>query len=196
MFTRSAIPEVILVEPKVFRDARGFFLETFHAERYQEAGITGPFVQDNHSRSVPRTLRGLHAQERHPQGKLVRCVEGEIWDVAVDVRRGSPTFGHWVGYSLSADNHRQLWVPPGFLHGFCVLSPGGAQVEYKCTDLYRPDDELAVVWNDPELAIAWPIDDPVLSAKDAAQPTLRAVWDRLPLHSPAAAASAPETAAG
>jgi dTDP-4-dehydrorhamnose 3,5-epimerase len=180
MFTRTAIPEVILVEPKVFRDARGFFVETYHEERYREAGIALRFVQDNHSRSVPATLRGLHAQEKRPQGKLVRCVEGEIWDVAVDVRRGSATFGRWVGYALSAENHRQLWVPPGFLHGFCVLSPGGAQVEYKCTDLYQPNDELAVIWNDPELSIEWPIQDPVLSAKDAALPTLREVWDRLP----------------
>lgn len=181
MFRPTVIPEVLLVEPKVFADARGFFLETYHEERYRAAGIAHRFVQDNHSRSVPRTLRGLHAQEKRPQGKLVRCVEGSIWDVAVDVRRGSPSFGQWVGFELSAANHHQLWVPPGFLHGFCVLSDEGAQVEYKCTDLYQADDELAVIWNDPELDIAWPLEDPVLSAKDAALPELADVWDRLPV---------------
>lgn len=178
-FTRTQIPEVILVEPSVFRDDRGFFLETFHIDRYREGGITEPFVQDNHSRSVGRTLRGLHAQRQRPQGKLVRAVEGEIWDVAVDIRRGSPTFKQWVGVTLSADNFRQLYVPPGFAHGFCVLSES-AQVEYKCTDLYNAGDELALLWNDPEIDIAWPVDDPVLSAKDAVAPTLAEAFDRLP----------------
>ncbi len=178
-FTPTQIPEVILVEPRVFRDDRGFFLETFHVERYREGGIDLPFVQDNHSKSVARTLRGLHAQETKPQGKLVRAVEGEIWDVAVDIRRGSPTFKQWVGVTLSADNFRQLWVPPGFAHGFCVLSES-AQVEYKCTDLYDREDELGLRWNDPEFAIAWPIDDPLLSAKDADAPDLADLSARLP----------------
>jgi dTDP-4-dehydrorhamnose 3,5-epimerase len=128
-------------------------------------------VQDNHSRSVARTLRGLHAQLRQPQGKLVRAVEGEIWDVAVDIRPASPTFRRWVGAALSADNFRQLWIPPGFAHGFCVLSEH-AQVEYKCTAPYRREDEIGIAWDDPELAIAWPVEEPLLSAKDRAAPRL------------------------
>ncbi|MBZ0112405.1 MAG: dTDP-4-dehydrorhamnose 3,5-epimerase [Thermoanaerobaculia bacterium] len=179
-FTPTQIPDVILVEPNVFRDDRGFFLETFHVDRYREGGIGLPFVQDNHSRSVARTLRGLHAQRQRPQGKLVRAVEGEIWDVAVDIRRGSPTFKQWVGVTLSADNFRQLYVPPGFAHGFCVLSET-AQVEYKCTDLYDATDELGLRWDDPEIDIAWPIADPLLSKKDAAAPTVSEAFDRLPL---------------
>lgn len=177
----TAIPEVLILEPAVYRDSRGFFLETYHEAKYRAAGIDYAFVQDNHSRSVANTLRGLHAQERRPQGKLMRCIEGEIWDVAVDVRRGSPTFKQWVAATLSADNYRQLWVPPGFLHGFCVLSET-AQVEYKCTDVYQPNDELAVIWDDPDLAIDWPMRTPLLSAKDAAQPRLAEVWDRLPVY--------------
>jgi dTDP-4-dehydrorhamnose 3,5-epimerase len=179
-FTPTQIPEVILVEPNVFRDDRGFFLETFHLDRYREGGIGLPFVQDNHSRSVARTLRGLHAQRRRPQGKLVRAVEGEIWDVAVDIRRGSPTFKQWVGVTLSADNFRQLYIPPGFAHGFCVLSEV-AQVEYKCTDLYDASDELGLRWDDPEIDIAWPIDDPLLSKKDAVAPTVSDSFDHLPV---------------
>jgi dTDP-4-dehydrorhamnose 3,5-epimerase len=178
-FTPTQIPEVILVEPNVFRDDRGFFLETFHLDRYREGGIGLPFVQDNHSRSVARTLRGLHAQRRRPQGKLVRAVEGEIWDVAVDIRRGSPTFKQWVGVTLSADNFRQLYIPPGFAHGFCVLSEV-AQVEYKCTDLYDASDELGLSWDDPEIDIAWPIGDPLLSKKDAVAPTVSDSFDHLP----------------
>lgn len=176
---RTEIPEVRIIVPKVFRDDRGFFLETFQAARYADAGIPGPFVQDNQSKSVRGTLRGLHAQKRFPQGKLVRCIEGEIWDVAVDIRRGSPTYGRWVGATLSAEDFRQIWVPPGFAHGFCVLSET-AQVEYKVTDYYRPDDELGILWNDEELAIEWPIRDPVLSPKDRSSPPLRAVSDLLP----------------
>lgn len=175
----TEIPEVLLVEPRVFKDSRGFFLETYHAEKYRESGLAVTFVQDNHSKSVFGTLRGLHSQRNQPQGKLVRCIEGSIWDVAVDVRRGSPTFEQWVGYELTADNFLQLYVPEGFLHGFCVLSDV-AQVEYKCTDFYASDDELSVVWNDPDLGIAWPIDEPVLSEKDARAPKLREVFDRLP----------------
>jgi dTDP-4-dehydrorhamnose 3,5-epimerase len=141
--------------------------------------MPGPFVQDNHSLSLHRTLRGLHAQCVHAQGKLVRCIEGEIYDVAVDVRRGSPTFGRWVAVCLSSESFRQLWVPPGFLHGFQVLSER-AQVEYKCTDYYQPDDEIGVAWNDPALAIAWPLADPILSAKDGALPRLVEVESSLP----------------
>lgn len=164
-FHPTAIPDVILVEPKVFGDDRGFFLETYQQHRYQTGGIPLPFVQDNHSKSRYSTLRGLHAQLRQPQGKLVRAVEGEIFDVAVDVRPGSPTFGRWVGEVLSAKNFRQLYIPPGLLHGFCVLSPE-AQVEYKCTALYAPEDEISVAWNDPDLGVEWPIGEPLLSQRD------------------------------
>jgi dTDP-4-dehydrorhamnose 3,5-epimerase len=183
----TALPGVLVVAPAVRRDGRGFFLETWHRERYRAAGIDGDFVQDNHSRSAPGTLRGLHAQLRRPQGKLVRAVEGEIFDVAVDIRRGSPTFGRWTSEVLSAENFHQLWVPPGFAHGFCVLSQGEAQVEYKCTALYDPADELTLAWNDPQLGIAWPAAGPVLSPRDAAAPRLTEVLDRLPRY-PAAAA--------
>jgi dTDP-4-dehydrorhamnose 3,5-epimerase len=179
----TALSGVLLVEPDVHRDARGFFLETYHAAKYAAVGITARFVQDNHSRSQGPILRGLHAQLKRPQGKLVRAVEGTIFDVAVDIRRGSPTFARWIGYELSADNFRQLWVPGGFAHGFCVLT-AAAQVEYKCTELYDPADELSIAWNDPEIGIAWPIAAPVLSPKDAAAPPLAQVLDRLPLASP------------
>lgn len=180
-FTKTDLPEVILVEPTVHRDARGFFLETYHARKYQQGGIGATFVQDNHSRSVAGTLRGLHAQLEKPQGKLVRAVEGEIFDVAVDVRRGSPTFGRWVGVKLSADNFHQLYVPPGFAHGFLVTR-GPAQVEYKCTTLYDAADELVVAWNDPEIAIEWPLEeeDPILSTRDRTAPELAEVMERLP----------------
>ncbi len=171
------LPGVVLVEPRVFGDERGFFLETYHRQRYADGGIDVEFVQDNHSRSIGPILRGLHAQRRNPQGKLVRCVEGSIWDVAVDARPGSPTFGRWVAEELSAANYRQLYVPPGFLHGFCVLT-SPAQVEYKCTALYDPSDEIGVIWNDPDLAIAWPVARPTLSTKDAALPTLRQIEAR------------------
>jgi len=171
-FTPLALPEVILVEPDVHRDARGFFLETYHLEKYRAGGIPGPFVQDNHSRSVQRTLRGLHAQRRRPQGKLVRAVEGEMFDVAVDVRPGSATFGRWVGVRLSGDNFRQLYVPPGFAHGFCVLSEM-VHVEYKCTELYDDADEIGLAWDDPDVGIEWPIADPIISDKDRRLPRLR-----------------------
>jgi dTDP-4-dehydrorhamnose 3,5-epimerase len=172
---------VLVIEPDVYRDPRGFFLETFHQRRYAEAGILGPFVQDNHSYSVRGTLRGLHAQVRHPQGKLVRAVEGEMFDVAVDIRRGSPTFARWVSVVLSGENLRQLFIPPGFAHGFYVLSER-VHVEYKCTDLYDADDEVTVAWNDPDVGIDWPTAEPVLSAKDRAAPRLADLADRLPLH--------------
>jgi dTDP-4-dehydrorhamnose 3,5-epimerase len=178
-FEPTAIPEVVRVEPRVFEDARGFFLETYHAERFAQAGISAAFVQDNHSFSARGTLRGLHMQSVFAQGKLVRCTAGEIFDVAVDVRRGSPSFGRWVAETLSAGNFRMLWIPPGFLHGFCVLSET-AHVQYKCTQPYKPDDEIGVIWNDPEIGVAWPIGAPTLSAKDAALPRLRDVEAKLP----------------
>jgi dTDP-4-dehydrorhamnose 3,5-epimerase len=177
-FTPTRLPEVILVQPDVHRDARGFFLESYHAGKYEEGGIPGPFVQDNHSSSQRGTLRGLHAQWRRPQGKLVRVLFGEIFDVAVDARLGSPRFGQWVGVMLSSENHHQLWVPPGFVHGFCVTSER-AEVEYKCTDLYDPGGELGVVWNDPDIGIDWPVKEPVLSGKDAAAARLKDVREKL-----------------
>jgi dTDP-4-dehydrorhamnose 3,5-epimerase len=179
--SETSLPGVLLVEPVVHGDERGFFLETYHRQRYGAAGIDLEFVQDNHSRSRRGTLRGLHAQVEREQGKLLRCVEGEIFDVAVDARRGSPRFGQWVGEVLSAANFRQLWIPPGFLHGFCVLSET-AQVEYKCTDLYVPSDEISVAWDDPEIGIDWPIEDPLLSERDRAAGTLAEMRERLPLY--------------
>ncbi|MEL7360508.1 MAG: dTDP-4-dehydrorhamnose 3,5-epimerase [Bacteroidota bacterium] len=161
------LPGVLIVEPRVFGDARGFFLETFNTERYEDAGIPYRFVQDNHSRSRRGVLRGLHFQKQHPQGKLVSVSRGAVYDVAVDVRPDSPTFGHWTGTELSEDNHRQLWVPPGFAHGFCVLSEV-ADFQYKCTDYYHPEDEGGVLWNDPALGIDWPFAEPTLSKKDQA----------------------------
>ena len=175
----TSLPGVLIVEPDVHADGRGFFLETFQADRYREGGIPGPFVQDNHSRSAAGTLRGLHLQVRRPQGKLIRVVEGEIFDVAVDVRRGSPTFGRWVGVTLSAQNFKQVYVPTGFAHGFAVVSQA-AQVEYKATDFYDPGAELGIAWNDPALAINWPSDTPILSARDARHPRLADVMDQLP----------------
>ncbi len=177
-FVTTEIPAVIVVEPDVYRDERGFFLETYHADKYREGGIDVCFVQDNHSQSVRGTVRGLHLQWRRPQGKLIRVIEGEIWDVAVDVRRGSPTFGRWVGVSLSASNFRQCYIPPGFAHGFCVVSPV-AQVEYKCTDVYDPGGEIGIAWDDDELAIPWPVTDPILSSRDRANRRLRECLDEL-----------------
>lgn len=165
--TPTAIPEVLLIEPQVFGDSRGFFYESFNEKRWRErTGLDRTFVQDNHSRSQQGVLRGLHYQIRQPQGKLVRVVVGEVFDVAVDLRRNSPTFGHWVGELLSADNKKQLWVPEGFAHGFLVLSPH-AEFLYRTTDYYAPEHERCILWNDPDLAIAWPISSaPLLSAKD------------------------------
>jgi dTDP-4-dehydrorhamnose 3,5-epimerase len=177
-FVRTELPDVILVEPDVHRDHRGFFLETYHARKYAEGGIAGPFVQDNHSRSVKGTLRGLHAQRRYPQGKLVRAVDGEMFDVAVDIRRGSATFGRWVGARLSGENFRQLYIPPGFAHGFCVLSDT-VHVEYKCTEFYHPEDEIGISWNDPEVGIDWPLSEPIVSPKDRSLPPLRDILDGL-----------------
>lgn len=172
---------VIIIEPDVHHDARGFFLETYHLEKYRALGMDAPFVQDNHSRSTFGTIRGLHLQVRRPQAKLIRVVEGEIYDVAVDVRRGSPTFGRWVGVKLSADQFRQCYIPAGFAHGFSVLSPA-AQVEYKCTDVYDPADELGIAWNDPALAISWLVERPILSERDQRHPSLKDVIDRLPAY--------------
>lgn len=177
-FRRLDIPEVLLVEPNVIHDARGFFLETYHRDKYAAGGIPETFVQDNQSFSRKGVLRGLHAQLRHPQGKLVRAIIGEIFDVAVDIRPDSPTFGKWVGAILSEGNAHQLYVPPGFAHGFCVLSDV-AHVQYKCTDVYQPGDEIGVVWNDPEIGIDWPVGDPVLNDKDRNAPRLAEIVQRL-----------------
>lgn len=165
---------VKIIEPRVFGDARGFFLETFQADRYAEHGMTLPFVQDNHSRSGKGVLRGLHFQKTKPQGKLVRVVRGEVFDVAVDVRPGSPTFGQWEGVVLSDDNKRQYWIPPGLAHGFVVLSES-ADFEYKCTDYYDPSDEGCLLWNDPAVGIEWPVTSPLLSAKDQQGLSLQAL---------------------
>lgn len=178
-FLPTELPEVIAVEPDVHRDSRGFFLETYHARKYAEGGISVRFVQDNHSRSIGGTVRGLHAQRLRPQGKLVRVIAGEIFDVAVDVRRSSSTFGRWVGIRLSAENFRQIYVPPGFAHGFCVISDT-AEVEYKCTDFYDSEDELTVLWSDPQIAIPWPIRSPLVSEKDRSGKRLAEVMDLLP----------------
>ncbi|MGZ3457065.1 MAG: dTDP-4-dehydrorhamnose 3,5-epimerase [Archangium sp.] len=169
---QTELPGVLLLEPKRFGDDRGFFMEMFHAKRYAEAGITGPFVQDNFSRSAKGILRGLHFQEPQAQGKLVQVLAGAVYDVAVDIRRGSPTFGRWVGVELSADNRRQLWVPAGFAHGFCVVSES-ADFHYKCTDFYSPSTERSIAWNDPDLGIPWPVKSPLLSPKDSAAPCLK-----------------------
>lgn len=156
---------VLVIEPDIFRDPRGFFLETYHEQRYTQVGIRGPFVQDNVSWSARGILRGLHYQLAKPQGKLVMAIKGTVFDVAVDIRRGSPTFGRWYGTELSADTLRQLYIPPGCAHGFCVLSEEAGFL-YKCTDFYAPADERGIIWNDPTLAIAWPVATPTLSRKD------------------------------
>jgi dTDP-4-dehydrorhamnose 3,5-epimerase len=179
-FIPTEVRGVVIIEPDLHRDARGYFLETYHERKYAQGGIHGPFVQDNHSFSLRGTLRGLHAQRRRPQGKLVRAVEGEMFDVAVDIRRGSPTFCKWVGVTLSGENFRQLFIPPGFAHGFCVLSER-VHVEYKCTDFYDREDEFGVAWDDPRIGIAWPIREPALSARDASAPRLDDIRDRLPV---------------
>jgi dTDP-4-dehydrorhamnose 3,5-epimerase len=167
---QTAIPDVVILEPKVFGDARGFFLESFNQKAFEAAtGVATSFVQDNHSRSIKGVLRGLHYQIRQPQGKLVRVVRGSAYDVAVDIRRSSPTFGKWVGVELSEENHRQLWVPPGFAHGFVTTSES-ADFLYKATDYYAPEHERSIAWDDPEIGIEWPLDgrQPSLSAKDQA----------------------------
>ena len=172
--TPTALDGVVVVEPKGFPDERGFFLESFNARHFAAAGLPAEFVQDNHSRSTRGVLRGLHYQYPAWQGKLVRSLLGEIFDVAVDIRRASPTFGQWFGTVLSADNKKQLYVPPGYAHGFCVLSDV-AEMAYKCTALYEPADDAAVRWNDPQIGIDWPISSPVLSAKDNEAPMLKEI---------------------
>ena len=179
---QTGLPGVLIIEPQVFGDARGFFSETFHLPRYQAAGIDLPFIQDNLSRSRHGSLRGLHLQNPRPQGKLVSVLEGEVYDVAVDVRVGSPTFGKWAGVTLSAANHRQMWIPPGFAHGFCVTSES-ALFFYKCTDLYSPESELGIRYDDPSLAIPWPVKAPLLSDKDRKNLRLAEIDPaRLPRH--------------
>ena len=164
---RAAIPDVLIIEPKVFGDERGFFFESYNRRALEAHGVAGEFVQDNHSRSAKNVLRGLHYQIRQPQGKLVRVIAGEVFDVAVDIRRSSPTFGKWVGEILSADNKRMLWIPQGFAHGFLTLSEV-AEFLYKTTDYWTPEHERSLLWRDPDLAIAWPISGaPTLAAKDA-----------------------------
>ncbi len=173
------LPGVLLIEPDVFRDERGWFLETYHSDKYQEGGLSFSFVQDNCSSSIRGTLRGLHAQIIHPQGKLVRVTKGEVFDVAVDIRRGSPTFASWESMVLTAENFKQLYIPPGFAHGFCVLSDV-AEVEYKCTDVYAPGDEISIAWNDQQIGINWPLESPILSQKDATGESLQVLWRQLP----------------
>lgn len=176
----TTLPGVVLYKPRVFRDDRGFFMETFHAEHYREAGLSREFVQDNYSHSCRGTMRGLHYQLHHAQGKLVSVIWGTIFDVAVDIRRGSPTFGSWVGQTLSDENRYQLYIPEGFAHGFFVLSEE-ADVMYKCTDYYMPGDEYGIRWDDPDIGVQWPSGDPILSEKDARLPFLK---DAPPEHLP------------
>jgi dTDP-4-dehydrorhamnose 3,5-epimerase len=180
--TETALPGVLILEPRVFKDQRGFFLESYQEARYREAGIPLRFVQDNVSRSRRGVLRGLHYQLRQPQGKLVSVVRGQVFDVAVDIRRGSPTFGRWVGALLDDESHRQLYIPPLFAHGFCVMSEE-ADFGYKCTDYYHPESEQGIIWNDPEIGIEWPMRDIMLSEKDALNPRLsRQPADKLPVY--------------
>jgi dTDP-4-dehydrorhamnose 3,5-epimerase len=170
----TRLQSVYLVKPQIFVDPRGFFMEIWQTDRYRQAHIPGPFVQDNYSYSTSCVLRGLHYQLKHPQGKLVQVLQGEVFDVAVDIRCGSPTFGHWTGAILSGDNHHQLYIPSGFAHGFCVLSET-AHFLYKCTNFYVPGDEYGLRWDDPTLAIEWPVTTPLLSDKDRHYPTLSTI---------------------
>ncbi len=180
----TKLPGVLLLQPKVFKDERGAFLESWHDERYTALGVPGPFVQDNVSRSVKGVLRGLHFQHPNDQGKLVQVLRGEVFDVAVDVRKGSPTFGQWAGATLSANNAHQLWIPEGFAHGFCVTSPE-AVFAYKCTEYYHRASERAVLWNDPDISIEWPTRNPELSDKDRAAPRLKDIEEvHLPAYDP------------
>ena len=177
-FRPTAIPDVVVVVPSVVGDDRGWFMETYQARRFADAGITPVFVQDNHSQSRQGVLRGLHYQSRQPQGKLVRVLRGEVFDVAVDLRRSAPTFGRWVGMRLSGENRLQMWIPPGLAHGFYTLSES-AEITYKCTDYYAPGHEHTLAWNDPAVGIEWPLlggAAPVLSAKDSAGRSLADTW--------------------
>lgn len=169
--TETELPGVLIIEPAVFKDPRGYFMETYHKSKFSEIGLDRAFVQDNHSHSVRGTLRGLHYQLEKPQAKLVYVIRGEIFDVAVDIRKGSPTFGKWVGVTLSDRNHKQIFIPEGFAHGLCVLSDS-ADVIYKCTDLYAPGDEYGILWSDPGIGIEWPVENPLLSDKDKVCPEL------------------------
>lgn len=172
-FKNLEIPEIILIEPKVFKDDRGFFLETYKYSDFHQAGITEKFLQDNHSKSIKNVLRGLHFQKSpKAQGKLVRCIKGRIWDVGVDIRKGSPTYAKWVGVELSETNGYMLYIPAGFAHGFCVLSEE-AEVQYKCTEEYSTEHDRGIIWNDPQIGITWPIVLPILSDKDASLPLLK-----------------------
>lgn len=168
---KTSLEGVLIIEPNVFKDSRGFFMETYHEERYRQFGIDRIFVQDNLSYSVQGTLRGLHFQKKHPQAKLVQVITGEIFDVAVDIRQGSPTFGKWTGVSLSDQNQRQLFIPEGFAHGFCVMSET-CHFSYKCSDFYAPDDEGGILWSDPDIGIEWLIKEPIISEKDKKHPRL------------------------
>ncbi len=182
--TQTKLPGVILIDTKTFCDNRGFFLETFHLQKYDEIGLQKPFVQDNHSRSAGGVIRGLHYQLKHPQAKLVYVVQGEIFDVAVDIRRGSDTFGRWTAAVLSDKNHQQMYIPEGFAHGFCVLSDS-ADVTYKCTDIYTPGDDFGIHFADPQININWPTPNPILSEKDQQNPTLKSINpDLLPTYQP------------
>jgi dTDP-4-dehydrorhamnose 3,5-epimerase len=183
-FVRTSLTGVIIVEPDLFRDGRGFFLETFRRDKYARGGIDREFCQDNQSRSARNTIRGLHAQRQHPQGKLVRAVTGSIYDVVVDIRRGSPSYLKWIAVELSADNFRQVYVPPGFAHGICITSEF-ADIEYKCTDYYDPADELRIAWNDPSIGIPWPVENPILSEKDRRAGTIADEIALLPVYSEA-----------
>jgi len=174
--TPTQIPDVLLIEPEVFHDARGFFMESYHQERLARAGIEHVFVQDNHARSVQHTLRGLHYQRNPGQAKLLRVTRGAVWDVAVDIRPASPTLGQWVGTELSAESHAMLLVPVGFAHGYLALSDV-VEVQYKCTSYYDAVEERGIAYNDPELAIAWPVEDPILSERDRNNPSFREVFD-------------------
>ena len=176
--TELSLPGLYLIEPRVFGDTRGFFLQTWQSREYLHSGLPGEFLQDNLSFSQQGTLRGLHYQKPNTQGKLVFALKGEVWDVAVDLRLGSPTFGRWEGVVLSAESHNQLYVPPGFAHGFCVTS-GEALFYYKCTDLYAPENEHGIAWNDPDLDIPWPVRNPLLSSKDSSNQRLRDIPEEL-----------------
>jgi len=177
-FTKTSLPGVLLIEPDIFQDDRGFFLETYHQKKYAEGEVVKSFVQDNRSHSQKNVLRGLHYQLRNPQAKLVYVIKGEIFDVAVDIRRGSPTFCKWEGVYLSSENNRQIFVPEGFAHGFCVLSET-ADVLYKCSDFYNPDDDFGILWSDPAIGIEWPVKEPILSPKDSQYLTLRDTADTI-----------------
>ena len=170
-FIQTEIPDVLLVKPNVIEDHRGFFMESYHFEKFKIGGIKSVFVQDNHAKSVQNTLRGLHFQVQYPQAKLLRCLKGKVFDVAVDIRQDSPYFGKWVGKELSEENRYQLYIPEGFAHGYYVLSKS-AEIAYKCSEIYHPQDEQGIRWDDPDIAINWPSENPILSDKDASLPLL------------------------